>query len=36
MFLKNVMDRTSATILINSHVLAGIYLIFLKNVLNQT
>ena len=36
MFLKNVLDQTGTTIIINSHILAGIYLILLKFILDQS
>ena len=36
MFLKNILGQTWAAIIINSHILAGIYLVFLKYVLEQT
>ena len=36
MFLKNVLDQTGTTIIINSHILAGIYLILLKFILKQS
>ena len=35
MFLKGVLDQAWAMGIINSHILAGIYLIFLKAVLDQ-